>query len=661
MKAVARNEESMEDDTEGDNSDEESVEDDVVGHTNDVPMPDAGAGGGGEEQDFTTLPELVAKYPSFVLKQDWAPASRSVSPETDMIAILLHSLDPLRVTDHHTLLKTCRLLQLGWLPLIEKPLIKNEKSIPKELADFIEQCSKLKGLPFVFDEVARDWRNACKDIKGGEVWRPLADALFAEVFKCLCSYNAVTKWFERRNFKVTEWAAYSHINLQGQVIPRSKVQVQTNYENQFYWRKVVIPETSKAEERVEIQSAPFLKTWFKDDKMRTYEKVDCIPPSKTGCVVPPGVYNTWTDFRAAKLSPIPDDQVNKLIEPVISHIRNVICANEEEVHFFLAWLAQHLQDPAHKTEVGIILTGAHGAGKDIILTWYINFLLGTEVGLQIGRASHILGDHATALQNKVLCVLDEANYATLKGHIDLVKDVITGKTLQLNPKGKDMFVTRSIVNLLLTTNHDGPIPLDPGDRRWMALECNDSKKGDTAYFDELGKNLNDRTARAFYQFLLKFDLSEYGNFQAKRPHTQIYQEMKESNLSAFHSFLSHECMTYAEEKQLFSPAEKEVGCSTEKPDKTPDKPEKTPDKPEKYTSQSLFDTLKTWATDANFDIGSYNVSNFGKDFTRLMERKDSGVTKKRGVLKGKSGKIYTIEWRKLEKCLRRYDLFNNSV
>jgi hypothetical protein len=642
MKATARNDESMEDDTGGGSNDEASVEDDTEGGSNDVPMPDAGASGGDEEQDFTTLPELAAKYPSFVLKQDWSPASRTVSPETHIVDILVNSLDPRYVTDHRTLIRMCRLLQLGGQPTLEA----ETNSIPEKLVDFIEECSKLIGRLFHSADVASVWQDACKDIQEGEVWKPLADVLFTEVFKCLCNYNAVTKWFERSNFKVMEWAMYCHVNSQGQVFPRTKVQVSTNYENQSYWRRVEVQETSKTEGRVEIKSVPFLKTWFKDDQHRTYEKVDCIPPSKTGSVVPAGVYNTWKDFRASTLAAVPDDRVNKLIEPVLWHIRNVICANEEEVQFLLAWLARHLQDPANKTEVGIILTGAHGAGKDIIFTWYIEFLLGTDVGLQIGKASHILGDHATALQNKVLCVLDEANFATLKPHVDLLKDVITGKTLQLNPKGKDMFVTRSIVNLLLTTNHDEPIPLDVGDRRWMALECNDSKKDDTAYFDELGKNLNDTTARAFYQYLLKFDLSDYGNFQAKRPHTQIYNQMKEGNLSVFHSFLSHECMRCAGEKPLFSPDENEVGCSTEKLEKS-----------ETCTADAMFAKFMKWAADANFETNSFNKTNFGLDFKKIMKKLDTGVTKKRVA----SAWMYTIEWSKLEKCLKRYGLFNTNV
>jgi hypothetical protein len=638
-------------------NDDESMEgSDAGGGSTDVPMPDAGAIGGSDcdEQDYTTVPELAANYPSVVLKQDWPPMSRTVSPETHMVDILVNSLDPRRVTDHRTLLRMCRLLQLGGFQLVdETPLTKKNttSSIPKKLADFLEQSSKLQGLPVDFGEVAKDWKEACNDIKEGGGWKPLADALFADVFKRLCSYDAVTEWFQRNTFRVKEWDGFGHLNSQGQVFPKTKLQLTTNYENQSYWRIVEVPETSKTEGRVEIQSVPFLKRWFKDDQPRKYERVDCVPP---GCEVEAGVLNTWTGFRAENLPAVPDDQVDDLIRPVIGHLRNVVCANEEEVQYFLAWKAQQVQKPAEKSKVGIILSGPQGAGKNITTDWYQKSVLGTGVSLQTEGVKHILGKHSTALQNKVLCLMDEANYETLKPYTDVIKNLMTGATLDLNPKNKDAYTTRNIVNLLLTTNNDKSVHLEAGERRWVVFECNDSKKWDTAYFNELLKNLNDRTARAFYQFLMNFDLSDYENFQAKRPHTQLYNQMKEGSLSGFHTYLSHECMRYVGEKPLFSPVENEVGCSTEKS-------EKTPEKPEACLSSSMFAKFKIWAGDANFEIGSYNTTNFGADFTQLMKKNDTGVTKKRGVIKGVSGVIYTIEWSKLDKCLRRYGLFNNSV
>jgi hypothetical protein len=457
----------------------------------------------------------------------------------------------------------------------------------------------------------------------------------------LCSYDAVKEWFQRRNFRVEAWSGFGHIDSQGQVCMRTKEQLKTNYQNKYYWKEVEIPETKNAEGRVEIQHARFLVRWLDDDQEKKFEKVDCIPP---GCEVEPDVFNTWPGFRAEKLPAIPDDQVDELVRPAIEHVRNVICADEKEVQFFLAWKAQQVQHPGEKSEVGIILSGPQGAGKNITTSWYQESILGTGVSKQTGTVRSILGKHSTALQNKVLCLFDEANYESLKPYTDEIKNMMTGPTLDIDPKFKDPYPTRNLLNLLFTTNNDKSVHLEAGDRRWAVFECNDSKKGDTAYFDELGKHLNDRSARAFYQFLLKFDLSDYGNFQAKRPHTQLYNQMKEGNLSAFHNFLSHECMRHAGETPLFLPVENEVGCSTEK-----------------YLSTPLFEKFKTWAGEANFEIGSYNSTNFGYDFTKLMKKEDTGVTKKRGMLKGKSGDIYTIEWSKLEKCLKRHGLFNNSV
>ncbi|KAJ1476319.1 hypothetical protein T484DRAFT_1750663, partial [Baffinella frigidus] len=123
---------------------------------------------------------------------------------------------------------------------------------------------------------------------------------------------------------------------------------------------------------------------------------------------------------------------------------------------------------------------------------------------------------------------------------------------------------------------------------------------------KFGKSLDDKAARAFYQYLIKFDLSGDTSFEARRPDTQIYRQMKEDNLSAFHSYLSHECMRRAGETPLFLPVENEAGCSTEKP-------AQTPEKPESCLAQPMFDKFKKWAADANEDISSCETTTFGKD------------------------------------------------
>ena len=258
--------------------------------------------------------------------------------------------------------------------------------------------------------------------------------------------------------------------------------------------------------------------------MGTYNKADCVMPSETGFGAPQGAFNASPGYRAEKLPAIPHEQVNEIIAPLLAHISGVVCSTDEKAQYFLAFLAQHVQHPAYTTGVALVLTGDQGVGKKIILSWYIQYLLGTDAGMLTGKVSHILGGNrgdSTALQNKVLCVLDEANFATLKPYyVDLLKDVITGETLAFNPKNKAAYKMPNVVNLVFTTHTKNPFVLEVPDSRFVVFDCNGSKKGDYAYFENLAANLNDKTARAFYQFLLNFDLKDYGCFKAKRPDTR---------------------------------------------------------------------------------------------------------------------------------------------
>lgn len=278
----------------------------------------------------------------------------------------------------------------------------------------------------------------------------------------------------------------------------------------------------------------------------TYKTVDCIALSKTGYDVPQGVYNARPGYSAEKLPVVLEDQVNELIKSVLEHIRAVIFSTQEEAQYFLAWLAKQLQFPTNKSGVALILIGDQGVGKNIIINWYINYLLGTDVRLQVGNASRIFGGHgghSTALINKVLCVVDKADHAALEPHMHTLKDMITGETLDIYPRSKSAFQMSNMVNLMFTTNEKNPFALEASDSHFVVFECNDSKKGDFAYFENLGKNLNNRTARAFFQFLLGFDLSDYGCFRAKRPDTQTYR--RHLKVPMLYSFLSYACIQCA--------------------------------------------------------------------------------------------------------------------
>ena len=164
-----------------------------------------------------------------------------------------------------------------------------------------------------------------------------------------------------------------------------------------------------------FEKMTFIHAWLKDLCPREYDRIDSIPPSRNGSAVPLGVYNLWPGFRAAKIPLVPDDEVHDLVQPILNHIRDVI-TGEKHLDFMLAWLAQQVQDPAHKTGVAIILQGKQGVGKDIVFDFWIDMVLGGPpkgvstaqgTGYKTSKPSEfIFGKHSVASQNKVFLLLD---------------------------------------------------------------------------------------------------------------------------------------------------------------------------------------------------------------------------------------------------------------
>ena len=159
---------------------------------------------------------------------------------------------------------------------------------------------------------------------------------------------------------------------------------------------------------------------------------------------------------------------------------------------------------------------------------------------QLSPERQPFGKHSTAQQNKVFILVDEIHGDEMRPLMSALKDRITSDTVNINPKGKEQYDVRNFANFLFTTNDMNPLKIEPEERRFVIFACNDSKKGDTAYFARLAAHLaRDDVARAFYQYLRDdVDVSPFTPFQAHRPRTEAYFAMQRRNISPFYKFLS---------------------------------------------------------------------------------------------------------------------------
>jgi hypothetical protein len=197
------------------------------------------------------------------------------------------------------------------------------------------------------------------------------------------------------------------------------------------------------------------------------------------------------------------------LKTILYHIREVICAgNEKNYHYLIRWVAHMFQKPFEKVGVAVLLqSDEQGNGKNSFATLLIK-LLGMSLIYQTDQMRDITNNFNSMQKGKLLFVLNEvANYSGHKNN-DILKSKITEDIQRVEPKGKEAFLIRCFIRLLLTSNCRNPMLSDKYDRRLFALEVSNIKVGDREYFAQLHKDINDEAVlKEFFDYVVNIDLT----------------------------------------------------------------------------------------------------------------------------------------------------------
>jgi hypothetical protein len=87
--------------------------------------------------------------------------------------------------------------------------------------------------------------------------------------------------------------------------------------------------------------------------------------------------------------------------------------------------------------------------------------------------------------------------------------MITEQHCLIEGKGKDRIVVRNFKHLIISSNEDWPVHLDPDDRRFLVLNVSEAKKEDQKYFGELDSELKNGGYAALLYDLLNEDLTNF--------------------------------------------------------------------------------------------------------------------------------------------------------
>jgi len=270
----------------------------------------------------------------------------------------------------------------------------------------------------------------------------------------------------------------------------------------------------------------FIGDWLKDETIRKKEKMDIIPHSLP---CPDDVYNLWKPFAM-------ENVVNYDIETgeigmmfMLNHI-HMLCNYDKEISDYLINFFAHMIQYPHQKSICPNLIGDQGIGKNMLVEMARKLLGNSKIFETTKPEKDVWGDFNGNMVNAYLVVLNELSKKQISESEGVFKGLVTDPTIIINKKGIDAIPINSIHRFLMLSNNEDPNPTKKGDRRNFIIGCNPEKKGDTEYFNQLMKYINDENSiKCLYEYLKTIpDLDGYGKNIPLTEYAKVLQESNES-------------------------------------------------------------------------------------------------------------------------------------
>lgn len=227
--------------------------------------------------------------------------------------------------------------------------------------------------------------------------------------------------------------------------------------------------------------------------------------------------NLW---KPSGLQPVDGD-----CEAIHLHLMKILPDEEVRNHFLdvLAFMTQH---PGQKVTHAFVLTGKQGTGKSLLFE-LVKKLFGNHNCRTI--ESNSLGMRFNAhISNVQLLIVEELWTAERRDTYNAIKTLITARTMSVEEKNIPVFEARTPDFIMGTSNHDIPITLEAGDRRFLIYDSPMEPQG-RGYYERLSSSV-EQEAGAFLKHLISRNLSTFNPNKAP-PLTQAKAEIIGSSRS----------------------------------------------------------------------------------------------------------------------------------
>lgn len=286
------------------------------------------------------------------------------------------------------------------------------------------------------------------------------------------------------------------------------------------------------DERVEGKKRSKADLWLNSTRRRKYDGIVFDPSSDPlSPYVKGSPYNIWKGFARQPKQGVSIKYWN--------HVFENICAGDLDLFNYVKnWLASVFQ---HSDEVhtALVLCGSQGVGKNSFVE-PLGVLFGQHY-VALSSLSELLSNFNYHLKNAVLIHANEALWGGNKKEIGALKAMITDRTCLIEGKGKDRIMVRNFKHVIMSSNEDWPVHLDPDDRRFVVLSVSEKHKEDHSYFEAIQEELENGGYEALLYNLLHEDLTGFN--PRVLPKTKAKFSLQLLSAGSVEKFL-HESMVY---------------------------------------------------------------------------------------------------------------------
>ncbi len=294
----------------------------------------------------------------------------------------------------------------------------------------------------------------------------------------------------------------------------------SDFIDKLIWKIPLPPE--EGDKAGKKKSKPLGALWCTSGARQQFEAIYFAPGQTLGRKD----LNTWTGFTVE-----PRDHAagwSKLKDHIFE---NIAQRDPLTFNYIMNWLAfgvQHLDRPVG---TALVLQGAKGAGKSILIVLY-GYLFGPHTWVT-AISEDIIGRFNAHLETTLLLGVEEAFAPQNRAADGTLKDLITSKTLRVEDKFFSAWAAPSHLRIIMTSNNDQVVRADGSDRRYAVFEVINPHQNDPdarrRYFGELVEQMENGGYEAMLGELLGRDITAW-NPEAI-PETEALKRQKRLNLS----------------------------------------------------------------------------------------------------------------------------------